>query len=121
MSDEDARIDRLERRVDFLIRYLGINPADIRDGIMPEPDDRWPGRPGGSAAESDWLPEALYDALRRGKKIEAIKIYREVTGAGLGEAKSAVDRIVREMLGRPWQRASLRHPATVKANPACGR
>ena len=94
MSDEAARLDRLERRVDFLIRYLGISPADIRDGIMPEPDDRWPGRPGGSAGpESDWIPEALYDALRRGKKIEAIKIYREVTGAGLQEAKAAVDRI----------------------------
>jgi ribosomal protein L7/L12 len=31
--------------------------------------------------------------LRRGKTIEAIKAYREATGAGLREAKEAVDRL----------------------------
>jgi ribosomal protein L7/L12 len=31
--------------------------------------------------------------LRAGKKIHAIKIYREVTGATLAEAKDAVDRL----------------------------
>ena len=31
--------------------------------------------------------------LRAGKKINAIKIYREVTGASLAEAKDAVDRL----------------------------
>ncbi|MCW2864501.1 MAG: hypothetical protein JWP48_6209 [Actinoallomurus sp.] len=34
--------------------------------------------------------------LERGNKIQAIKIYREQTGAGLAEAKSAVDMIARE-------------------------
>lgn len=102
MSNEAERIARLERRVDYLIRYLGINPANIIDGVLPEPDDRWQDGPGGFGMgspnrDADWLPEALYDALRRGKTIEAIKIYREVTGAGLKEAKAAVEAMGREM------------------------
>jgi ribosomal protein L7/L12 len=32
--------------------------------------------------------------LARGEKIEAIRMYREHTGAGLKEAKDAVDRLV---------------------------
>jgi ribosomal protein L7/L12 len=31
--------------------------------------------------------------LGQGKTIEAIKVYREATGAGLREAKEAVDRL----------------------------
>lgn len=33
----------------------------------------------------------VQNALRTGNKIEAIKLYRELTGAGLAEAKDAVD------------------------------
>ncbi|MFN8385775.1 MAG: ribosomal protein L7/L12 [Anaerolineales bacterium] len=33
----------------------------------------------------------VQEALRRGDKIEAIKLYRELTGAGLAEAKDAID------------------------------
>jgi ribosomal protein L7/L12 len=35
----------------------------------------------------------LIDLLRRGQKIEAIKLYRERTGTGLREAKEAVERL----------------------------
>ena len=35
---------------------------------------------------------AIADALRGGNKIEAIKIYRELTGVGLAEAKQAIER-----------------------------
>lgn len=38
------------------------------------------------------LPDVL-DALARGKKIEAVKLYRDATGTGLKEAKQAVDAI----------------------------
>ncbi|MGY0387164.1 ribosomal protein L7/L12 [Nocardioides sp. WG-D5] len=31
--------------------------------------------------------------VRAGKKIEAIKVYREATGVGLVEAKNAVERL----------------------------
>ncbi|WKX74234.1 ribosomal protein L7/L12 [Streptomyces sp. XD-27] len=33
------------------------------------------------------------ELARNGKKVQAIKVYREVTGAGLKEAKDAVDRM----------------------------
>ena len=82
--DESSRLLRLEQKVDFLFRHLGIDPSEVLldDGFGPSF--------AGPSLQSD-LPSAFYDALRTGHKIEAIKIYREVTGAGLKEAKSAVD------------------------------
>ena len=40
---------------------------------------------------SDAQRVLILDALRRGQKIEAIKLYREGTGAGLKEAKDSID------------------------------
>lgn len=61
-----ARLARVERKLDVIMAHLGI------------------------AAE----PEA-HDEVRRlaqeGKVIEAIKLYRDQTGAGLAEAKQHVD------------------------------
>jgi len=37
--------------------------------------------------------EEIASLLRTGKKINAIKAYREVTGASLAEAKDAVERL----------------------------
>jgi ribosomal protein L7/L12 len=37
------------------------------------------------------LPAAVVDALRQGKKIEAIRLLREHTGLGLAQAKHAVE------------------------------
>jgi Ribosomal protein L7/L12 C-terminal domain len=73
-SADDERIVRLERQVDFLFRRLGIDP-DL------------------ALAQDDELPAALYDAIGRGKLVQAIKIYREATGVGLKDAKDAVDAI----------------------------
>ena len=44
------------------------------------------------ASSDPSLSPQIQDALRRGNKIEAIKIYRELTGVGLAEAKQAIDR-----------------------------
>ena len=41
------------------------------------------------------LEGELLDLLRKGRKIEAIKRYREATGAGLKEAKDAVEALAR--------------------------
>ncbi len=38
------------------------------------------------------LPDNVLDALRRGRKIEAIKLLRKQRGIGLKEAKDAVDQ-----------------------------
>ena len=63
------RLDRLEDKVDLLLKQAGLEepPAPRQDEVV-----------------------AL---ARAGKKIEAIKVYREATGAGLREAKEAVERL----------------------------
>jgi ribosomal protein L7/L12 len=47
-------------------------------------------------SEEDWQ-EQVHQLLRLGKKIEAIKIYRDMTGLGLKEAKDAVEAIERTL------------------------
>ncbi|HEX7737165.1 MAG TPA: ribosomal protein L7/L12 [Ktedonobacteraceae bacterium] len=49
---------------------------------------------GDEGAQSVLLADIAH-LLTRGKKIEAIKIYRQYTGLGLADAKNAVDRIER--------------------------
>jgi ribosomal protein L7/L12 len=66
------RIVRLEAQVEHLYNHLGINMAADRS---PADDPR------------------VIEALKRNNIIEAIKIYREITGLGLAEAKSAVEGI----------------------------
>ncbi|GAB7033246.1 ribosomal protein L7/L12 [Streptomyces sp. NPDC021749] len=67
----ERRLTRLEHKVDLLLAHAGIEePQDPR------------------LAEIDEL-------LAQGKKIQAIKLHREVTGAGLAEAKEAVERRIR--------------------------
>jgi hypothetical protein len=39
------------------------------------------------------IPPEIPGLLQAGRKIEAIKVYRQATGAGLAEAKAAVERI----------------------------
>jgi ribosomal protein L7/L12 len=67
-----SRINELEDRLNYLYRRLNIEYAD------PNSDPT--------------LSPQIQDALRRGNKIEAIKIYRELTGVGLAEAKDAIDK-----------------------------
>jgi ribosomal protein L7/L12 len=47
-------------------------------------------------AVADALEEQLLELLRGGKKIEAIKLYREKTGAGLKEAKDDIEALAKE-------------------------
>ncbi|MET7797931.1 ribosomal protein L7/L12 [Streptomyces decoyicus] len=67
----DRRLQRLERKVDLLLAHAGV----------AEPEDP-------KLAEID-------DLLAQGKKIQAIKVHREVTGSDLVEAKEAVERRMR--------------------------
>lgn len=41
--------------------------------------------------------DAIIDALYAGRKIEAIKLYRETTGTGLAEAKDFVEKLETEL------------------------
>ena len=76
-ASDNERLVRLERQVDFLFRRLGIDPNSVTGPDAP-------------------LPTSLYAAIAEGKMVEAVKIYRKATGAGLLEAKRAVDAIARQ-------------------------
>ncbi|MEU8649603.1 hypothetical protein [Streptomyces sp. NPDC048737] len=66
----DKRIRGLERRLDVLL-------------------DHWDLEAGNAA------PAEVVALARAGKDVAAIRKYREITGAGLREAKEAVDRMNR--------------------------
>jgi hypothetical protein len=69
--------------------------------------------------------DAINDLLRQGKKIEAIRLYRQQTGVGLKEAKDAVETI--ERTGTPPPAASgqtitgagYRSPRTHRSTLGC--
>ena len=63
-----AKMDRLERKVSLLLRHAGMDVEEI------------------ACREAREL-------LKAGKKIAAIKLYRDYTGARLSEAKKAVERL----------------------------
>jgi hypothetical protein len=67
-----SRVNELEDRLKLLYERLKIDYADPNTDPIRSPQ--------------------IQEALRRGNKIEAIKIYRELTGVGLAEAKQAIDR-----------------------------
>jgi ribosomal protein L7/L12 len=67
-------IQRLERKVDILLREAGIEVEEKAEDPFPDMDD-------------------VRYLLSEGRKIEAIKVYRQRTGAGLKEAKDAVERM----------------------------
>lgn len=69
---------RIERKLDLIMQHLEIrDPASYSDYAQPEGDQ--------------FADVRAY--LRAGKKIQAIKVYRELTGVGLKEAKDAVERM----------------------------
>ena len=64
------RINVLEDHLKFIYSHLNLEYPTSPDPLMS--------------------PQ-IQAALRSGNKIEAIKIYRELTGVGLAEAKQAID------------------------------
>jgi len=65
-----ARLRGIERKLNALLRHHGVDPTQ---GFLPL---------------SDRVKQLAADP---GRKIEAIKAYREETGAGLAEAKEAIE------------------------------
>lgn len=106
--DDDLRLTRLESQVAYLLAHLGIDPATAADdwsaagsaGSGPLPGDSFDliPRPGpiGPLAGGE-IPPQIADALQRRKPIQAIKIYRELTGVPLKAAKTAVEGMARDM------------------------
>ena len=72
ISELRRRVAKLERQVAFLTERMGIQYPDEPDhGVSPE----------------------ILELARRGRKIAAIKLYREETGVGLRAAKEFIDSL----------------------------
>ncbi|AXI87292.1 hypothetical protein SAM9427_16630 [Streptomyces sp. ETH9427] len=66
LTRSDRRVARVERKIDAVMRHLNLEEE------VPRKDE-------------------ILTLVRDGKQVQAIKLYREATGAGLVEAKQAVD------------------------------
>ena len=84
LLDHGRRIAELERKVSELYERLGqAEPASLAgDSGLSEP---------ASVVASE--DPRVVELIQGGKEIQAIKLYRELTGVGLAEAKDAVDRL----------------------------
>ena len=83
----EMRLAAIEEKLDRLLAHLGIDDeaalAAAFDGA---------GRPQTLAAANG---DAIVTLVQAGKKIQAIKAYRQATGVGLKDAKDAVENIER--------------------------
>lgn len=73
-SAEWMRMRRIERKLDLLIEHFGVK-------LERETVD---------------LPD-VWALVREGNHIQAIKLYREKTGAGLAEAKERIDKMIADL------------------------
>jgi ribosomal protein L7/L12 len=83
----NERLRALEVHAERVGRQLGVPFGD------PSVVARSSVAPSVTAASASGITEDVVALARGGKKIEAIKRYRELTGVGLREAKDAVDGI----------------------------
>ncbi|MEV5417452.1 hypothetical protein ACWDN6_05535 [Streptomyces albogriseolus] len=66
LTRSERRVARVERKLDAVMRHLSLEEE------VPRRDE-------------------ILALVRDGKQVQAVKLYREATGAGLLEAKQAVD------------------------------
>ncbi len=107
---EHDRVTRLERQVSYLLQHLGIDPEQAAGAAPPgsvfaSPADVFGApqaceAPSGSPIGGGQYPPELVSLVQQRKLIPAIKMYREMTGIGLKEAKDAVDALDRQLRGR---------------------
>jgi ribosomal protein L7/L12 len=72
MADLTQRVEKLEAQMAYLLKDLGISTQQA-PAWSPSPE--------------------IVDLVMKGKKIAAIKAYREQTGAGLKEAMAVIDSL----------------------------
>ncbi len=70
------KVGELERKLNFVMQHLKLEYQD--DSLSPA------------------LTEAA-NWLRKGNKLEAIKAYQQMTGAGLKESKDTVDALAKKL------------------------
>ena len=86
LLDHGRRIAELERKVSELYERLGQAEPGFESGGLTFASDQ---------AESEGAAgdPRLLEFIDAGNEIQAIKLYRELTGVGLAEAKDAVEQL----------------------------
>lgn len=79
----EQRLAAIEAKLDLLLAHLGIDQDAARTLSTLPPTDRVPSN----------VTDPVLELVRGDKPIQAIKLYRELTGASLREAKVAVDAL----------------------------
>jgi large subunit ribosomal protein L7/L12 len=79
IAELEVQVDWLRQLVDHLYQQLAVTPPVYRPPVPRPP-----------AAAVDGLAD-VRALVAAGQVIQAIKLYREHTGAGLADAKAAVD------------------------------
>lgn len=77
--DMDARLKSMEKNQNKILQHLGIDKNKV--------------------TISDEDLEKVVELVKIPEKIKAIKLYREITGEGLKEAKEYVDNLAKEIHG----------------------
>lgn len=94
----EMRLAAIEEKLDLVLAHLGL-AGDTGAGWLAPPAAPSGVMPTGPA----WLPQPvgpqLVALVQAGKKIEAIKVYRQTTGAGLKDSKNAIDALERSLRG----------------------
>jgi hypothetical protein len=74
IEDIEQRLALVETRLEQLFKHLDLKPQEDAGGADPAQD-----------------PE-IQDLLAKGNKAQAVKRYREMTGAGIADAQHAIDQ-----------------------------
>ena len=97
MGDDILSLMRQGQKIEAIKLYrarTGAGLAEAKAAVEAmERGDAPP--PAQTAPAPEGVDDRLWELLKKGEKIQAIKLYREQTGAGLAEAKAAVEAIAR--------------------------
>jgi ribosomal protein L7/L12 len=88
LVDHARRIAALEAQVAALSKRLAGADAEASSAAQEASGFTFEGNPAADSAAGD---PRIAELVSSGNKIEAIKLYRELTGTGLAEAKSAIE------------------------------
>jgi len=83
MDDVSAAIETINKRLDWIEEALG-RVIGLQYTPMGRADDRPDETP---------VPAEIQELVQQGKTKEAVKRYRELTGADMKQAQAAIDRL----------------------------
>ena len=98
VMDEVSRLLAAGRKVEAVRFYRDATGAGLKESLQAVSALERPSGPGGSGTEvalSEQARTQVLGLITRGRKIEAIKAYRDATGVGPAQAKDSVERLAR--------------------------